>query len=516
MSVDVALHMPFHAVTAAEMTPAGFYEGMFQFVTSRDSIHGMRPYLGGHFTVRYDSVLRVTDSLTHAWLRALDGTAIAPRSRFYMAALHIQVDQDAEAERDIALWLASPEVTIQDTVRAWFYAINLFTGRDGFPGKMPSPTPAQVRIARTYLTRLEALPFTATHQTLFAARMNMMEAYIAHGPVDSAIPAGLRAYDLLSRLPTWEERALAASSGHIINLARAMAALPDGAQRINALVTRLKQELVVPPALLAKDPTLQQRARGFQARMSDNEERFRYFGRPMPPLVATHWFNQPTPATPTSDAPNARALRVDDGIIRIIGFGYFGCPACMIAMGRVQHDQTLLPKGVQVLYYDYALGSWGGELVEPDVEAEHLRQFYLERKHYTFPIAVWAGLRDSTPAGGLLPRPSPTILALHICGGPFFLVLDGRGIVRHWQQGYQGYRGGGETSIEAIVNQLRRERDGAQDQNPGLTAPPSTPSSPPASPPSSAPSAMIAPPTAIPAVPPSSASPGLQTRESIS
>jgi hypothetical protein len=432
------------------MMPAGYVAAMRSFIDGSDKHpnNSLHPVVNGHVVMLHDSVVVVADSMTRDWLHALQRIPLAPRSFLNMAAMHAEVGQDVEAQQRVTAWLASPGITQHDSALAFRHAVAFFLDTHG------APPETRLAIARGYIARLEALPVTLAAVSLFAARNDIMVAYSRVGAADSAIAAGLRAIATIPHMPTYESRAWAAASSSSELLARLLAGQPGGLARIDALLATLQHVLVVPPAVLSQDTALIRLQAIVQEEFDGHARLIRYFGRPAAPLVATHWFNQATPSVTSDTAPRARVLPLDDGTIRIIAFGDFGCPACRATMRQLQHDQTVVPRGVQFLFYESTQGSWDGRFCAPDDEAEHIRQYWLGRKRYTFPIAVWAGPKDSTSGGGILPRLSPTVTAMQISAYPTFFIIDGHGIVRHWQEGYDTY-----NDISGVVDQLVRERD---------------------------------------------------------
>jgi hypothetical protein len=206
-------------------------------------------------------------------------------------------------------------------------------------------------------------------------------------------------------------------------------------------------------------------------------EELRRIGNPAPALIATHWFNMAQPPTVSAEAPQARELKQDDGIIRVLGFGFFACPYCQIAMGEWQKFQHELPLGVQCLFYDRGVGSWGPDLVEPDVEAEHYRHYYVDRKHYTYPIAIWAGPKEKNEEGGMTPKYSPTMGQYRILGGPWLMVVDGHGILRYKHGGWD--KQGVLRIVRAIVQEQQRSVRGAAAPVSSASTVPSPAASPP-------------------------------------
>jgi len=441
---------------AANMTAAGYVALLEQFAGSDTFSHGLHPVINHHLILGRDSVTVVVDSMARAWVSALTRTGTpAPRERLNIAALQVYLKRDAEAEANIAAWLATPGVTRADTALAWRTAVQFFLTT--YYGARQSP--ARMDLSRRYLARLETMPLAVGGGDLVAARLTMMDAFINLGQADSAVSIGLRAYATVPHLPTFEQRAAISSGGDVLfRLCQAIVGRPNGLARVDSLLNALRQNLVVPPALAAQDTALVRFSQMMQGPFAETETRVRMIGHPSPAIVATHWFNQTPPTTTSSAAPNARELTLNDGTIRIIGFGWFGCPACAATMAKLQDDQRLLPKGVKLMYYEWTLGNWGSDLVEPEEEVGHIKHYWIERKHYTFPITIWAGPKDSTPGGGLLPRESPTRAALHITAGPTFLVIDGHGIIRFRQEGYNNY----QIDFAALIERLLRETDGSQ------------------------------------------------------
>jgi len=438
------------AVPASQMTAASYAAAMESIAWSNESTHGLHPVVNGHLILRSDSVAIVVDSMTRVWLAALHQShAEPPRMQLNLAALQFYLGRDTEAIQGIARWLAQPGATVEDSAVAFGMAVDFATRTFGGA----APTSARVALARQYVTRLEALPVQAT-QALFGARTTMLRAYMGTGEADSAVAVGLRAYAMLPRIRSYELRARLASGEAIVDLAQVLAGRPHGLAKIDSLLAFVKQQLVPPPTLVAQDTALPRLAQALQEEFANSEAKLRWFGHQAPPIVATHWFNQPRPSVVSDAAPGAHVLPIADGTIRIIGFGWLGCPGCMVAMAKLERDQHLLPRGVTLQYYEWTLGAWGSNFAEPEEEAEHLRHLWLERKHFTFPIMIWAGPKDSTAGGGLLPRESPTKVALNIDAGPTFIVIDGHGIVRHRQPGYGGYT----HDFEKLITELVRER----------------------------------------------------------
>jgi len=444
---DTASHS--RSITTEQMSAAGYVVGAASYLAS---ISPMYPYIGGHLTVRRDSLLLVVDSMVRAWVMALHSQPIPQRQLLNMAALHLRIHQDDEAQKRIAEWLSLRGATIRDTLNAYGLAVELLTQHEP---QVPVSSD-RFALAQHYVRRLEALPVGVAAETIFRARMTLMREYSDAGIVDSVVAIGLRAYTGIPKMPSYQARAAAASNDGIKTLALVLSGQSHGRQRIDSLFALLKTYIPVPADSLARDTALARFSSGAGQGLAANEQWASLFGRPMPPFVATHWINQPTPAQDASNiVPGARILALDDGIIRIIGFGWFSCGFCQGALAKLQKEQPSLPPGVKTMYYEWTEGNWGRDFVEPDTEVVRLRHFMLDLKHYTFPVAIWAGPKDSTGDGGLLPRVSPLKTALLVRAGPTFFLVDGHGLIRYRQEGYQSY----DHDFRQLVQLLIRERE---------------------------------------------------------
>jgi hypothetical protein len=308
---------------------------------------------------------------------------------------------------------------------------------------------------------------------LFAAYMSAMGVYTEIGAVDTAIQYGFRAFALPATINDYAIRFdIGANTGALGDLALLLSG--DGVHyrhTLDSLIAVLRPYVAAPiPAAKAKVPSYPEYVARTRQLYEAGLEELRRIGNPAPALIATHWFNQPRPATVSSEAPQARELKQDDGIIRVLGFGFFACPYCQMAMGEWEKFQHELPPGVQCLFYDRGVGSWGPDLVEPDVEAEHYRHYYVERKHYTYPIAIWAGPKEKNEEGGITPKYSPTMGKYGIWGGPWIMVVDGHGILRYKHGGWD--KQGVLHITRALVREQQQQRSVQGAQAPSPTPPP--------------------------------------------
>jgi len=441
-------------VPASGITSLGYADAMNHVI---DSVWGIFPVVHGHLVVRRDSAIVVADSMTRTWSVALV-RAGAPHhiELFSSALLSFRTGHDAEAQRCIAEWLATPGLSAHDSAGILRTSVELFFDlltpvnlRDSLP------SPARTTIAHQYLARLEAMPRSVSAVSLFGVYDDLMQLYLSRGLVDTTIAYGKRAFTLPAHVTDYHQRfTMATTGGPLLTLALALSAYPDRYQRtMDSLITTLQSYATAPvPPIYAQYPWNMNYVAAQRSKFEGAVELVRTLGRPVPTLIATHWFNQPAPLITSDVVPGARIKPLNDGIVRLIGFGFFGCLGCQLAMKEWERFQHQLPAGAEVLFYDRSEGFWGGDLIEPAAEAEHLRHFYVERKHYTFPIAVWAGPKVANDEGGHVPLFSPTMSALGFFGGPHFIIVDGNGILRYRSDAWS------DVEMLRVLTQLTRER----------------------------------------------------------
>jgi len=423
-----------------------------------DTLHGRHLVVNDRIVERTDSAGRAIESMVRRHLAEVHGVPLDPRYDVGLVHLELQVGQDAAAAQHIEAWLKSPGVTTQDSITALSMAADAFVRRD--------VTSARIAMARQYVERLTTFPPQLARTALYSGRITMMRVFDGRGQSDSAATWGLRAYAMLNDWP-YEQRAGAlADALTLCALARNLVGLPHGRTRLDSLLTVLKRVAVLQPTEVAKDTLLRLFQQWQQPGIEKAFVMVSWYGKPMPPFVATHWLNSAPPATVSNAAPGARALKLDDGVIRIVGFGWFSCGGCQIALRNVQQSLGVLPKGVQVIFNERSEGTFNGNFAEPAEEAENLRKWYLERRQFTFPIAIWAPVKDSTPGGGALPRESPLWRALQISVGPTVYIVDGRGVIRFMGFGFdQPYdkmlqEAPLRRALEAVVHEREiRERE---------------------------------------------------------
>jgi len=415
----------------------------------------MLPVVGGHLVMRRDSVVAVVDSMARTWTAGLRNEGFQPPNfeRFAMATLYVHAGDLVHARQHIEQWLAAPGLSATD--RDWILsqAVNIFL--DWQDAEDPAPSVERIAIARQYMVRLKATPLPSSDRDLFVFGVYraFMTLYTGVGANDSAVVYGVRALSIPVESKDYGMRMLLAGSDALGDLAMVLAAFPERYQRVlDSVIVPLRKVVMAPvPESWAKNPTQMARVKYIRTSFERQVNGLRAIGAPAVPLIATQWFNMIPPSTLSDSAPGARLMRQDDGMVRVLGFGFFDCPYCQNAMKEWEKFQHKLPPGAACLWYERSNGYWGADAVEPGVEAEYLRHDFLDRKHYTYPIAVWAGPKERNEEGGLVPHFSPTMGQYGFLGGPHIVIVDGHGIVR-WRGNWN------EKQVLVVVNRLIKER----------------------------------------------------------
>jgi len=405
------------------------------------------------FTEQTDSVWRVIDSVVRRRMADLHGAPLAPRYYLGLAHLDVHLGHDTEGQRHLDAWLKTPGVTVKDSVLALGMMISSFLRRD--------ITTARIGLARDYVEQLAAFPRAVANHQLLQSRFLMMGAFDGRGQTDSVVAWGLKAVAVLAGMP-YEGRVqeIIVNGGGLVTLVRSLAGLPNGYTRIDSLLIVLKREAAPTPAEVARDTLLRVLQQEMQPQAEHLFAQVAWYGKPMPPFIATHWLNHDRPPLVSDAALGARTLALDDGIIRIVAFGWFSCGGCQAGLRNAQKASPLLPKGVEVIFNERSEGTFNGDFVEPEEEAQDLKKWYIDRRHFTFPIAIWAPVKDSTPGGGALPRESPLWKALQISVGPTVYIVDGRGVIRYMGFGFDSYDvQSTQDPMWRALNALVRERD---------------------------------------------------------
>jgi len=183
------------------------------------------------------------------------------------------------------------------------------------------------------------------------------------------------------------------------------------------------------------DATPQERARRLTelvARVKDNialiTASFALAGKPSVGIPAHAWFN-------TQDSvyrQNPVTHTFADGMVRVLVWSDLHDSEHLSMVNRVQR---WFPRRVEGVVITASVGHTGPDIATPAEEVEWLRAYYEGKRHFTVPIAVWAGPKMPSPAMtasgvGSTPRPSPTDSTLYEKRGAPIVIVDGRGVIR--------------------------------------------------------------------------------------
>jgi thiol-disulfide isomerase/thioredoxin len=219
-------------------------------------------------------------------------------------------------------------------------------------------------------------------------------------------------------------------------LADVLSGQPNGIAQIESLGNRLMAATQAPPELLAKDSMFVVASHTYGEIFSSVFRMMKHLGKKAPVITANYWWNTATPTTPSTEARYATVKPLDDGRIRVIELGHFGCPGCLETLPKMEKLRKTAPQNVEAWYVTFGEGTWGATPCASPEMAQHLKHYYVERKGYGLPIALFAGERHELPDGGSTQDDSPTFSAFSVVGYPWIVVTDGKGIVRHVSLGF--------------------------------------------------------------------------------
>jgi len=342
-----------------------------------------------------------------------------------MGQLYVATGQDQLAQQQFATRLATPNLSIGDRA----YTLLLAT----FAFSREARNATRMAIALQYLAQLDALPAAAIVNR-FVGHVEVARSYYLAGDGDRVLAHVDQAFALVPAMP-FERRNWETIDEAFLIRANVLSGRPNGRAAIDSIGRWLSPLTQASPALIARDSAYVWLSRLATRQLKDALQQIGYLGSVVPPVIAHYWWNTETPPTPSAAAPGAITKPLADGKIRVLEYGDYNCGACLAALPTMERLRRTAPSNVEIWYVSYAGDEWGATRSTPDQVAQHLKHYYLERKRYGFPIALWIGPRRPDVDGGTLIQPSPTFEALAIQATPTFVVTDGQGIVRHIQVG---------------------------------------------------------------------------------
>jgi len=370
------------------------------------------------------------------WVASLTSDSVKGIQQDPMGELFVATGHDEAAKQQFAARLATPGLSIEDKAYTLVLAVRVF-GKE-------ADSAARMRTALEYLATLDALPRRVAFEQ-FVAHQALADAYFSAGHGPEVIKQLSKAFILVPDIPFenrhWQLGEPGSIGQSFISLADVLSGRPDGRARIDSVGEWLKPYTLPTAALLAadtKDSLAYKNGRMNSMGFAGVLQMVSRIGRPAPDVIANHWWNTTVPTTPHAGPPGTKAKSFADGVIRVTEYGHYGCQGCLLALPKLERLRKEAPPGVEMWYVsDGNGGVWGNTPCTPDEEAEHLRHYYLDRKGYRMPIALYLGDRNADPDGGSLEGGSPTFAAYPIEGYPWFIVTDGKGIVRHVSFGYE-------------------------------------------------------------------------------
>jgi thiol-disulfide isomerase/thioredoxin len=422
-------------------------------VTSAEEARGLRLYpatgLIGEDGRRipqnqFDSTLT---SRAKQWIIALQSRPVTGIQLDPLGRIAIASGQDALARQQFEARLATRGLSVDDRAYTLSLATHLF-GRD-------AKNPARMRTALAYLAALDRLPARVI-PAKFYAHVAIAQSYYVVGDGLQVRTHLSTAFAGVPAIP-FERRNWRSIGDAFLLLANVLSGLPDGRVQIDSIGGWLHSYTQAPPALLANDNdsvyywNSRANAREFQEILQQTN----YLGRSAPAIQAQYWWNT-SHFTTDSLSINARngqststgVKALNDGKIRVMEYGNYGCGACQAALPRIDQMRKTFPGNVEMWYVTFASDVWGAVRCTPDDVAQHLKRYYLEVKQLGLPIALWIGPRQPDIDGGTLNQENPLFTALSIRAYPTFVITDGKGLVRHISLGFS------EPVITATVQYL--------------------------------------------------------------
>jgi len=372
-------------------------------------------------------------------LEATRGLQLDAMGRLYVAA-----DQDEAAQRQFAARLATPGLSLPDRAYTLLLATQLFAGHPHDPARMV--------IAHRYLTQLDALSVAAVVWK-FLGYTAIAEAYDDAGNDSAAAAAFGAAFALVPSIPFAERGQvfLGMPMKELVRFANTLADRADGRAKLDSLGQWLLPLTQASSVQLATDSDYVYESMALKKALLTTLQLTDHLLRPAPPLIATDWFGTTPPAVASPTAPNARARSFDDDRVHVLFFGAIGFGATPGILATLARIHAAFPS-VDFWYETHTKGYWGTVTCTPSEEAQHLRHYYVDRQGLPFPTALWAGPKDDTPDGGVLPRDDPNRTAYALSMPLSLVVIDRYGRVRHVLDGTED---GWESRLRRYLRALQ-------------------------------------------------------------
>jgi thiol-disulfide isomerase/thioredoxin len=393
-----------------------------------------------------DSLLHVAAARANQWITQLQRARVRGLQLDPYGILSVIANRDSLANQQIAARLAEPGMTLYDKAFTLQMAVSAFANAD-FPDRFP--------VAEKYLRQLDALGNDAALWRL-RARTPLVRGYYRLGRSESLARVGEELFRLTEFVPcpwrsvsTYDDERIKLLYSMVIT---AFSGRPDGRAKIRALNEYLSAHAVPPAEAIAHDSNAVWTGRGHLDVLKYSLLVSERVGMPGAPIAASYWLNR----GPSRDS---QMVQVNDGRVRIIEIGSYGCPPCMAAVPGLGRLQQKYP-GADFIFLTSTSGQWGNRPIDGKTECTRLAEHFVDKLRIRIPIGIATTVRYDTPEGL---NPSRVVTdtwdSTHYpqASKPTFYVLDGKGIIRHVLLGYSRDF---EENLGDIVEFLQREAAG--------------------------------------------------------
>jgi len=387
-----------------------------------------------------DSIRAAKVARAQVWmtrLRSAPRSSVEGRQAVSFADVALRAGQDTAAERILNGALkVIPSGKAGAVARSFVLAsaIALLTRAD------PDPRRLAKNIARAdrYVTALAAIPTTGyatrSDSTAVLYRQYLSALVLTNAADLALLPERVVHYaeQLASILPSinWtERREIVIDRFPYRVLATALMNGPGGRSHIETWQAKLLTLVAPRPGevIVGWEPMNQVAAtKSAQETLHDQFASFDLLGRHAPSIAAHAWINTPDSAY----APAPRTHAFDDGVVRVLAIANNDDDVLPV-LDRLQRQ---FASGVQVVLATSTDGHVGPDILTPADEVAWWSRYYHQKRHFTFPVALWAGSRVPQSYGTSRPEGSTAEVDYHagwIHG--MCILVDGRGVVRAYE-----------------------------------------------------------------------------------
>ena len=402
-----------------------------------------------------DSIRAIVLARAKAWLPQLHadgvGRAGGPDALHWDDAgrLAIAANEDTLAHAYFTKRLAMPGLSVSDQAYTLLTAVRAFADT-AYPTRLPA--------AEQYATRLDRLPVSVVGDSRYLAHAALAHAYYDLDRSEPALEHARKALLLVPQLPFQDRESAYSDLSVYLIAAHLLLETPSGRAEFDRITAALTGAATVSAAEVARDSLLQMNSEFWAGAFRDRAAGAALLGRAAPPLRAMAIWNMPS-VSPSEHALAPQSIRLDDGVARLIVFGDVNC--CIDNVVALQRVQAQLPTGAQVVFATATRGEWRSAFVLPADEVQRLHDVYRDTLKLTVPIVLWAGEKQPTPWGGMMPAPSPNIEAFHVARSfyglqesAYAVITDGKGIIRHIFAARRGLDRGDEVRAVKLLTTL--------------------------------------------------------------